>query len=557
MTAQSLSQRYLYGIVNQACSPQFLCIIPSIAKEITQLRKTCDNFRVWEKHLKMMIRNLTGSTTYFLYESNVINAELDKAVFNLIFWSIDESLQMDLDIDGSARDAFQVLEGRFRSNPLSQCIMGRADFPEEILDIIAEMVYYDSFYEWFYILNQKVQRIKDGQLTGPAHGLYLDQPGPPILNSIQNLAVVNRKFHRICLPYMWQKIKFPSAIPAPVSLWTEDLLLRHGHLVKLFEFELKDDCLIGTGFSPSEPKRNPRDNTVRVRSTESLDWIEKIKYGFSSRGIGLVNVQDIIKACPFLETVSLDLACISPDEGWASRVALALQRPLTSIPQLQCLKLGDRRMEGLPGEFVIDLLDNLPSLVSLTLRHFNFSHKESIEESLGWNLGKHKTLRKLHLDRVTCDDGTWTLNSWPRRFETLEFDYTRGMSPHVLQRLLNGSAPLLTSLKLSLGDLSDEPRVDFCFDLPALKCLHLQHYGTNHLLPSFEKCKSIEVILYYLNMGPDEWDTVMHHLSRYTWPKLSILEVSNSIDPKKFKDKKSPKEYVDEIWNSYKIKLDI
>ncbi|EGG12894.1 uncharacterized protein MELLADRAFT_70571 [Melampsora larici-populina 98AG31] len=56
-------------------------------------------------------------------------------------------------------------------------------------------------------------------------------------------------------------------------------------------------------------------------------------------------------------------------------------------------------------------------------------------------------------------------------------------------------------------------------------------------------------------MGADEWDTLKHHLSRYTWPKLSILNLSGSIHYTRVQEKEPAKIDVDEIWNSYKIRI--
>ncbi|EGG00983.1 uncharacterized protein MELLADRAFT_79115 [Melampsora larici-populina 98AG31] len=542
MDAQSLSEHRKPGIATEAYSSEFLCKLPSIAKHITQLKKTGANFSVWERQLKFMIHNLTGSSDYLLHELHKYDPKLNRAVLNLIFWSIDEELQQDLNIDGSAGDAFQVLLARCQSYPLT-----RADFPEEILDNIVNLVYQASSEENDCIEKRRLERMIQAPATGSAYVAYLDHCGPPILNTFQNLAVVNRRFHRLCLPKLWEKIQFPSALPAPISLWTEDILLRHGHLVRSLEFRLEDDRLV-RDMHQFESERSLCDNTGVVPNPQGFMGYRE-KYG-----IGLGNVGELFKSCPSLASVSVTVPSFAYHHAdWIAHITMGLKGPFRLIPQLQHLKLKYYSEDGISSEFVFDLLRQLPSLVSLELCGFKFRQKPTIEKSLGWNLGQHQKLRKVRFDNVTCEDGTWTLNSWPQRFENITVVFCSGLSPRVLHGLLSGSAPSLTELHIMLGHFPDEPHVNVQFDIPALKELSIIHSGNFDLLLRFENCKNIEAFYYSCPIDDDEWNSMKRYLSKYTWPKLSLLDFRPSIFFSN--NKESAKMDVKEIWNSFKIKL--
>ncbi|EGG10015.1 uncharacterized protein MELLADRAFT_95104 [Melampsora larici-populina 98AG31] len=540
---QALCTRCTSGIASEACSIEVLCRIPSIAKDLTQLKRTGENFSLWERELKVMIRNLSGSSDYLQHEFNKYDPRLNQAVFNLIFWSIDKELQHAINIDGSAGEAFQFLTDRFQSAPSTQCIMNRVDLPEEILDNIVNIIYLYSTKEDSTMRRRKNERITWDENLGQEEGVSNQLPP---LTTFQSLAVVNRKYHRLCLPRMWQKLWFPTSSPEPLSRWTEGLLLNHGRLVKTFKFELEDLLLIDNAFG-GEFRRSTYDNQVIPETLEDLTLYLRC-------GIGLMNIQKIFNACPRLESVSMDIR----EKSYLSQLSSPMKSRLIGlfglIPQLQHLDLWNLHWGlHLPGEFVIDVLKELPSLVALELRRFQFVEKSSIEESLGWNLAQLQNLRKLRLEDVTCKDQTWNLNSWPRQLTSLEIYCRRGLTPVMVHNLLSGSAPCLTRLRLQFDYRPEESDVDILTDLPALKQLILGVPGFS--LTSFKGCKNIESIDYKRIMNSDRWDMVKHILCTYPWPKLSVLNLYTTTIDSPNNWRRLDKKDVDEIWDAFNIKL--
>ncbi|EGG09859.1 uncharacterized protein MELLADRAFT_60998 [Melampsora larici-populina 98AG31] len=483
-----------------------------------------------------MIHNLSGSSDYLQHEFNKHNPKLNQAVFNLIYWSINKDPQRDINIDGSAGEAFQFLAGRYQSDNLTEFIMIRANLPEEILDNIDNIVFLYSSNECSAMWARKYKRKQPCNLSART--------------TFQSLAVVNQKFYRLCLPKLWQRLDFLTEceLPAPMSIWTEDILLKHGNLVKSFRFKLEDLDLIVKDDDEVflESQRSNFNNGKRISKDTRWDY---------PSGLGPMNVEKILRACPCIKSVEM----IFPEHTYLS----VLSYPLTSrfkglfrlIPHLQHLKLRDLGCRGSPNEFTIDLLKNLPSLVSLVLKDFRFSQKASTEESFGWNVAQHQNLLKLCLKRVTCKDQTWTLSSWPQPLATLELHYCKGLTPVMVHNLLSGSAPYLTRFEFKLEHPSSEPDVDSQTDLPALKELLLD-CGSGFALASFKGCKHLEMIKYRCIMNNDLWNLVEHLLSTYTWPKLLVLNLCHerwNIDRNNWKI--LTKKDIYEFWKYYKITL--
>ncbi|KAH9821851.1 hypothetical protein DFH28DRAFT_1104226 [Melampsora americana] len=547
MDFQSLFLQHKPRISTEAyCSPEFICKLHETAKCIPQLKRTGENFNLWQRHLKAMIGSLTGSSDYFQQELAKHEPKFNRAIFHLMFWSIEEALQEDLKLDGSAGEVFQILSDRFQSKPSIRCIMSRTDFPEEILENIVNILYYTHSEEKDYIRQKKQERLSLTQ--DQERQIYSNHGSPPILNSFQTLAVVNRKFHRLCLRKLWQHIRFPSTLPGPVSLWTEDILLRHGHLVRSLELGLEDLTYIEDE-ELSKLERSHQDNTSPCSS-----FVDP-----SRQGIGVLSMEKLFRACPDLDSVVINIPDYSDELDLFSSLERGLANSFRVIPQLQHLTLRDVECSNLPGVFVIKIIGKLPSLVSLELVGLKFGSTESIRNSLGWNLAQCHNLRKLRLDCVTCEDQTWTLNSWPQRLTTLDFEYCPGLKPDMVQKLLSGSAPVLTSLRIFLEDWEDDSDVNGQTDLPALERLILCDSTSFNLLLSFRGCKEITMIDYGRLLKNDQWNLIRHLLSICTWPKLSSLHLSGRVPSLGSKDRHDwrqiTKKDVYAVWYYLRIQL--
>ncbi|EGG07114.1 uncharacterized protein MELLADRAFT_106167 [Melampsora larici-populina 98AG31] len=302
--------------------------------------------------------------------------------------------------------------------------------------------------------------------------VYLGHDGPPVLNSFQNLAVVNRKFHRLCLPKLWQvgpffarnpalikiqrskliqvcqiyqHITFPSSVPAPMPLWTGDLLLKYANFVKSARFLLRNSDGHQDSHLFSEFERSLSDNT------SSIDG-----HGFGY-AIGVLNIVKIFKLCPSLEAVEVILPSDRKDFEWIPGPDLADQTWTANSWLEQFSVLGLECCE----EITIDMANKFLN-------------------------GRARFLSKLHIEL-----------------------HHLAKSPDMEIRF---DLPALKTLRV----LNDRRSSD--------------------LLASFENCKSIEVIEHWGHMYNDQWNFLKHLLSRRTWPKLLVLDIQYSNYDEKLAD---------------------
>ncbi|KAH9821679.1 hypothetical protein DFH28DRAFT_1078949 [Melampsora americana] len=305
MDSHHFSRQHRAAIAIEAyCTPALICRLHEVAQYIPQLKRTGKNFNIWETHLKIMIRNLTGSSDYLLHELHKHNPRLSQAVFDLIMCS------------------------------LAQCIINCANLPEEILDNIVDMVYHQSFEENAFIKERKLYC----RIQTPKPGLRFEVS-----------LVVNQKLQRLCLPNLWQKITFSNFVPAPMSLWMHNLLLKHSILVEGHQIHSNQFL---------ESKRSLYNDTSAINT-------DKHRYG-----IGLLNVLKIFKLCRSLEPVSVYIPLGLPVSKWVSGLTVCLKGAFQLLPQLQHLNLNNF------GE----------------LSDFEFVQKEFEKKSLGWHLAQLQKL---------------------------------------------------------------------------------------------------------------------------------------------------------------------
>lgn len=87
--------------------------LPTILQGVTRLSTSAGNFRLWERQLKVKTRDITGLELSYLdtWSRSSSNSEsVDQLIQSMIFWSIDDSLQLAIDLDASAPRIFHQLK---------------------------------------------------------------------------------------------------------------------------------------------------------------------------------------------------------------------------------------------------------------------------------------------------------------------------------------------------------------------------------------------------------------------------------------------------------------
>lgn len=339
----------------------------------------------------------------------------------------------------------------------------------------------------------------------------------PILNSIQNFSITSRKIYQCCQPWLWRNLRFPTSLPAPMALWTEDILLRQGSHVKSLWINFSP---MGGGGPDEHGDNDPFHDNLE------LDFESEYIESLSSKNIKL-----LINRCPNLSTLTIEYDYKRYDEGRTEAFFLELVSLLSSLKQFRHLHvLGDpiKFMNKFPSQAVA----SLPLLESLTCGGVTVSRhrKELGEESFGSSLSKLRYLSQLHLYRFEDIDESWCLHDWPRTITDLTFRQCDTLSLNTAYQIIRHIAPHLTRLELDYkkdnspwgSDHSWNPRLSLI--LPSLIDLKLSSQNPNLLL-NFRDCKSLRSLQWtYRTM--EHLQSLNEILSQAPWPQLKKLDVA-------------------------------
>ncbi|EGG01487.1 uncharacterized protein MELLADRAFT_67049 [Melampsora larici-populina 98AG31] len=272
--------------------------------------------------------------------------------------------------------AIQTEELRHKSRP-----RGLMDLPIEVFEKILETLDYTAKLEAEGIYDQKVHVANRRVMICRGHRepyiTYLNHHSP-VLNSIQSFSLTCREFYKLCQPWLWrvshlqinsllkacflittiphlhfQKLQFPTSLPAPIDLWTKDILLRQGSHVQSISLIL----------SPSYSE-----TPYAVINTFSESLSVDLEYLHSSKSISPENVKDLINCCPNLSALKIVFPLNQFFEAKDTTVAFIseISPVFSSLKALRDLTFEDRNENLVTNEFPSQLISCLPLLESLT-----------------------------------------------------------------------------------------------------------------------------------------------------------------------------------------------
>ncbi|KAG0143986.1 hypothetical protein CROQUDRAFT_47978 [Cronartium quercuum f. sp. fusiforme G11] len=415
------------------------------------------------------------------------------------------------------------------------------DLPAEIIDRIIQYLYFISLQEAKTIKEQRVNRLL--RATGGGDRLYHHlclHREVPILNSLQTFAVVNKEFYERCRPWLWKRISFPTAMPAPIVIWM-DLLPKHGALVRSLSAELSDTSTKPFG----EPLRNSfcYDNTdvqVKIGHVQSTGS----NFRYIRQGLSPQSVVYLLTQCPNLHTFELTFDApvqAKPYSDYLHACLLQMVPLISHLTQLRALTLINTQKPICLDKFLLDILAQLPLLDSFTCARLTMSNEGA--QSLGRYLSQMNYLTKLSLYHVSAVNESWCLYNWPMRLDSLELHATSELVPSVAHRIIQHIAPNLSSLDLdfcdwfaseSSSDLNDEEEYDpdwteqHRFSLPALTELFFEAWPLD-LLPNFQECKNLRQLLYSYT-ALEDCCSLQKLVCSATWPQLQLIDLYNNLD---------------------------
>ncbi|EGF97539.1 uncharacterized protein MELLADRAFT_114259 [Melampsora larici-populina 98AG31] len=396
--------------------------------------------------------------------------------------------------------------------------VGLMDLPIEVFNSILGALDFLAKFEESQITSQKQSGqviISDYLGHRERYTTYLHR-NSPILNTFQTFSLTSREIYRRCEPWLWRKLELPSSLPAPIDLWTEDILLKRGSHVRSLALTLSDNCKKPPGEFSYDPFY---DNLI-------------LEDEHVPQPISPQNVRDLIIRCPNISTLDLRYEYDEDNEdvGRTNAFLSDLVPLLSSLKQLQKLELDGRHNTTMMTDFPAKVVGSLPLLKSLAIwvpTSSGDSPKVG-DASLGFNLSKLQYLSRLELFSNEDIDEKWCLHDWPKTITYLELRRCRQLSFSSALRIIHHISPYLTTLKLNTNEQDDDSfEINSTWDPPShlgfpfLTTLELSTREPRSLL-SFRECKTL------LNL---EWHcTTLEHcrsleaiLWKATWPHLKEL----------------------------------
>lgn len=414
------------------------------------------------------------------------------------------------------KDVIQSEESRHTSRPL--CLV---DLPIEVFDKILEKLDCIARFEAKEIYNKKEEKIV--RITGLGNRkpylTYLHR-NTPILNSLQTFSLTSRTIYERCQPWLWRKLQFPTSLPAPIELWTEDILFRQGSYVRSLSLALSKNC--------SQP---PGESFHHDSLYDNL--IPGIHLDHRIECISPKNVKDLINRCHNISTLVMEYEYYEhfEDVGGTEAFLLNLIPMLSNLKHLRHFTLGESYNETIMNDFPSKLVASLPLLESLTCKGLAASgdRRKDGDGSFGFNLSNLRFLSRLHLLGFDDIDEDWCLYNWPTTITDLAICECGNLSPSSAHRIIHHIAPYLNKLELGFAhqhgrdprELDPSWNPQSRFSLPHLTELELFTWNPN-LLESFRDCHSIICLKWtYMSLGHCRLlNTILREMC---WPQVRTL----------------------------------
>ncbi|KAG0146218.1 hypothetical protein CROQUDRAFT_44731 [Cronartium quercuum f. sp. fusiforme G11] len=418
--------------------------------------------------------------------------------------------------------------------------VGLLNLPDEVKTKIVKYVRLLSQSELRGVMARRTKHLTHDS-EGYSRACVVYQLGrPPLLTTLQSLASVNRSLYKICLPVLWKRVRLPSKLPVHFSLWTKDILYKHGHLVQSISILLANEW---TEEEPGEEGLDDVDNVLLIDdynhdlNEEPDDRYTKPKL----RGLSPQNMIKVLVMCPNIKSLEIRYPLLEVHPVF---LHIHLHKIFLHLTTLQHLTLDRSMGPRSTDNFVTHLIRLCPLLESLACGYLCRSTPiqpppQYSEPPFEWHLSQLKHLSKLELKTSSNVDRTWSDQTWNQKLTTLKFEDCTKLSIPDAHYLISRIAPDLLDLILHAsipGSDTVGPNIagsvafgfqwasDNRFTIPKLARLSLYNPTQYELLISFQDCKELRE-LKYINLPANEWNSVEALICASTWPKLKILNL--------------------------------
>lgn len=239
----------------------------------------------------------------------------------------------------------------------------------------------------------------------------------------------------------FQKLQFPTSLPAQMSQWTKHFLPRQGTHVQSLSVD----------FSPIRgrpPYAEYADNDPYY-DNHTLDFAYDKKEWISAK-----NVKLLIEQCPNLSDLTIRCAGVDDDLGSTEAFLLDVVSMLSNLQKFRHLKvIACGYQIKVMNQFAMKAVSSLPLLETLMCGGVRTpGHQQKLDDdSFGFNLSKLKYLSRLHLYQFEDMNDNWRLYNWPKTITHLTLRHCGALLPSSVCDIICHITPHITIVELDLA----------------------------------------------------------------------------------------------------------
>lgn len=408
--------------------------------------------------------------------------------------------------------------------------------PNELLELIIESVYEMAPEEARKLATRKYPLNKSHWNGRKRFDTFFSKKRKPVLNSLQALAVVNRRVHQLCVPWLWNRLSLPHSWGqnhVPLDLWSNVIIPKYGSHIQSLKVVL----------SGKELQELSHPSHAREYSQSSPTYF--------NQGVTPQWVVFLLGSLPSLRHFELSIPRRDPKQKPNYRKALqllslGLASAALELKTLTNLGLIDSMLCCAAQDIAIPLITGSPLLESVSI--VGFEETDYKEELIGYHLSQLKNLSRIRLMLQNYLGKTWSVHTWPQCLTELMILHVRWATPIELWKLINQIAPNLTKLTYQFNmEFSNHNQLmqpdwmnTHTFNLPSLIELDLKIMEEDRdMIIAFRGCKNIQKLLYRFGTGPCDGNFLFNMISNKVWPALNSVGFIEGDQPESLDERHS------------------
>lgn len=334
-----------------------------------------------------------------------------------------------------------------------------------------------------------------------------------------------------------QSLIFPTSLSVPLSLWTKEILPKHGSLVQKLTVKMSAEVLAVPWHSSFQTDFH--DNTYSLWLIPTTGQQPISPQGMTSMVEQCPNIVELVLQFPSIGyDCNNDLSSDHEDHHRNTYSYVLNMSPLISgLAKLRHLGLEDYAdcpVACRAEQVIIPLISCLPLLESLSCKGFRRIESDYEAKSLAIHVSQLEHLSRIDLCYNRFPDKFWLQVPWSGLLTDVSLVGT-GLSITELNLLVHKLAPNLNKLKCAfdtyIGEFEGQQSwLDKnLFNLPRLANLTVDlEDRTAKFISAFRDCKALQRLTYISRYDPPSCSMLLDFLSRNFWPLLTFIKIQNT-----------------------------